>query len=106
MKRAGRFWTEFEIAQAVRLSREGYTHETIAKVIERPVGSVNTKIAAYKEMQLPLENDYYFQGRGARSTAMPKAAPRGLSTEDKYAWLAGWHDKDMELGVSVLEGVA
>lgn len=47
-----------------------------------------------KNERLP---DVYYQGRKARNQFMSCKAPAGLGMERRHWWLAGWHDRDMEL---------
>lgn len=40
---------------------------------------------------------HYYSGRNFRSKGYPKTPPAILSEEDRYWWLAGWNDRDVEL---------
>lgn len=50
-------------------------------------------------------NKYYAEGREARDSDKSKSACEYgvMRMEKRHQWLAGWHDRDMELGV-VLTG--
>lgn len=43
------------------------------------------------------EPNDYFEGRKARSQGRKKQFCQYSNTVKKHWWLAGWHDKDMEL---------
>lgn len=41
----------------------------------------------------------YYDGVAARAAELPKDAPPWLSPQGKSWWLAGFNDKDIELGL-------
>lgn len=40
----------------------------------------------------------YYLGRAERENKKPKSAPGNLTITERHWWLAGWNDRDMELG--------
>lgn len=108
-------WTE-EQKQALS---DYYASETpvaaIAKLMGRSKNSVYCKAAAlgisdversqiqaYRRNREQLYQAAYRRGAEARRKAHGKAPPSRYAADERAWWLAGFHDKDMELGVSVI----
>ena len=45
-----------------------------------------------------IEPRSYFRGRQAREEGMTKIVPPTFKSTDYWWWLAGWNDRDTELG--------
>ncbi len=113
-------WT----AEQEQQLREMYEADTpasvIAKIMGRTVGAIyrrasvlgigdpSRKQRAAKRTSSRQEsfNLAYKLGMQSRDRIRAKSPPSGYSPAARAWWLAGWHDRDMELGVSVLEGAA
>lgn len=103
--------------------RDYYAGDTpvsaIAKLMRRSKNSIYCKAAslgisdveraqihAYRRDRQQIYQAAYRRGVEARRKQHGAAPPSRYAPDERAWWLAGWHDKDMELGFRVVEVAA
>lgn len=108
-------WTQDQEAKL----RQMYDADTPASVIAKMLGRTTRAIYkrasvmgltdpersqhAAKAQRREGSSEAYRRGQERRHRGGCKVVPSGLTPAMASWWLAGWHDKDMEMGNSVIE---
>lgn len=115
-KKSHQEWTTADIRLLRDMRREGYTTEQMAAQMggRHTEHACRTKVYRLKLPQPAVSRakmsarlsaemrDPYRKGKMARSRGEACVSPYGHG-QDKWQWLAGWHDADMEAGVSYID---
>ena len=112
-------WTEEQERELRDYYASGTPVSAIAKLMGRSKNAIYCKavklgisdversqIHAYRRDRAQLYQAAYRSGAEARRKAHGKVSPARYAPDERAWWLAGWHDKDMELGHRVMEVAA
>lgn len=112
-------WTAEQEAELRTMYGEGVPASAIAKMLGKSKSAVYSKaermgiadVQNKQQMAASRTLDHLYQsayrsGYRRREKGRTKSPPAKYEPAMRAWWLAGFHDADMELGVSVLEGAA
>lgn len=111
-----RAWTQEDIEKLAGMYDSDTPSSVMAKLLGRSQSAINRQLWRQgltdptKRQKAAKAQDRthlaYTAGRERRRKGGAKIPPSSLSAPQRAWFMAGWHDKDMELGVSILEDAA
>lgn len=105
-------WTARDERQLREMYDAGTPASVIGKLLGRSTRAIYKRVSVLglsspertQERGRERSNaDAYHRGREARANRRAKVTPHGLGRVEQAFWLAGWHDRDIELGFSVIK---
>lgn len=110
-------WTGPEIELLRTMYKDGESFAAISAVLQRTSDACRHKASGIglkdrgkalrvvkNDRSLSVLSTPYGEGRACRLRGGGKISPHSIGREH-WSWLAGWHDADMELGVSYIGAV-